>query len=866
MSPRDVGLPIDDANDCRTATPGEPTNDRLQGSATMSLVESPSPPATTNNTRRGMNVDALKRAFLDHLTFTLAKVPGYATARDRYVALAMAVRDRLIDRWIATRKAYYSRPDTKRIYYLSLEFLMGRTLGNSLVNLNLYDECYQALQDLGHDLEEIRETEEDAGLGNGGLGRLAACFLDSMATLELPGYGYGIRYDYGMFHQKIRDGYQVEEPDDWLRLGHPWEIARPEDTLRVQFYGRVEQYTDVDGEPRARWIDSHDILALPYDTPVPGYGNNTVNTLRLFSAKSTHEFALDYFNHGNYLQACQDKLRTENITKVLYPKDDSAQGRELRLQQEYLLVSAALQDILNRFRAQQEDWRRLPDRVAIQLNDTHPALAIPELMRLLIDRERMSWDAAWNITVRVFAYTNHTIMPEALEKWPVSVLENLLPRHLRIIYEINQRFLEKVAARRPGDPARVQRMSLIEEGKAKQVRMAHLAIVGSHSVNGVSALHTRILKEGMLRDFHEFDPTRINNKTNGITPRRWLKKANAPLAYLISDAIGDGWIADLEQLQSLVPLADDAEFRQRWREVRRLNKERLADYLLRQQGLELDPDTMFDVQVKRLHEYKRQVLNILHAITLYNRFKDGVETDPVPRTILLGGKAAPGYQQAKICTKLAYQVGETIRNDPSVSPYLQVAFLENYRVSLAERVIPAADLSEQISTAGTEASGTGNMKFALNGALTIGTLDGANIEICEQVGDENIFIFGLRSDEVRSLRAADYCPRDYYESNDELKTILDQIALDHFSPGEPGIFQPVVDRLLDEGDPFLNLADYAAYIECQERVSEAYRDAEEWTRRSILNTARMGKFSSDRTIRDYASEIWHVRPVPVELE
>ena len=819
----------------------------------------------TRDERRGPEIKSFKESFLNHVAFTQAKVPDFATKRDLYLALAMTVRDRLIERWIATRRAYFNRPNTKRIYYLSLEFLIGRMLGNSLVNLDLYDECYQALFELGHDLEEIRELEEEAGLGNGGLGRLAACFLDSMATLELPGWGYGIRYNYGMFHQRIRDGHQVEEPDDWLRLGNPWEIARPEHTLRVQFYGRVEAYTDEQGCCRRRWVDTHDVQALPYDMPVPGYRNNTVNNLRLFSAKSTREFDLDYFNHGDYLRACEDKSHAENITKVLYPKDDLPQGRELRLKQEYLLVSASLQDILDRFAVQHDDWHLLPDRVAIQLNDTHPALAIPELMRLLTDREGLGWDEAWDITVRTFAYTNHTVMPEALEKWPTSLLGNLLPRHLEIIYEINQRFLDQVARRYAGDTDRLARMSLIEEAYEPKVRMAHLAIVGSHSVNGVSALHTRIVKERVLRDFHEFYPERFNNKTNGVTPRRWLAKANAPLAYLISDAIGDGWVTDLDQLRQLVPLADDPEFQKRWREVKRLNKDRLAGYLRDRQGLILDPDTMLDCQVKRFHDYKRQLLNILHAITLYNRIKAGREGDVVPRTVLLAGKAAPGYYHAKLTIKLANAVGQVVNNDPDAAGRLRVLFPANYGVALAEFIIPAAELSEQISTAGMEASGTGNMKFALNGALTIGTLDGANVEIREEVGQENIFIFGLTAEEVEARRASGYNPWDHYHGDEELRTALDQIANNVFSPGEPGLFQALLERLLYEGDPYMVLADYAAYVRCQQEVSRAYRDPQEWTRMSILNTAAMGKFSSDRTIREYAEQIWRARPVPVPL-
>ena len=557
--------------------------------------------------RVGLDVEALKQSFVNHVAFTQGKVPGFATKRDLYVALAMMVRDRLIERWIATRRAYYNNPDTKRVFYLSLEFLIGRTLGNSLINLHLYDECYQALYELGYDLEDLRDLEEEAGLGNGGLGRLAACFLDSMATLELPGYGYGIRYNHGMFVQRLRDGQQIEDPDDWLRLGSPWEIARPEHMLRVQFYGRVEPYADAQGRRRYRWIDTHDVMALPYDMPVPGYRNNTVNTLRLFAAKSTREFDLNYFNHGDYIKACEDKALTENITKVLYPKDDFVGGKELRLKQEYLLVSASLQEILLRFAAHNDDWHLLPERVAIQLNDTHPALAIPELMRLLMDREGLVWDEAWDITVRTFAYTNHTVLPEAMEKWGLSLLGNLLPRHLEIIFEINRRFLDEVGRRYPNDDGRLARMSLIEEGDGGRVRMAHLAIVGSHSVNGVSALHTRILKEKVLRDFHEFYPGRFNNKTNGITPRRWLKKANAPLAYLIGSAIGDGWVTELDQLRQLIPLADDPAFQEQWREVKRLNKEGLAAHVRDKQGVVINPDAMLDCQVKRIHEYKTAI-------------------------------------------------------------------------------------------------------------------------------------------------------------------------------------------------------------------------------------------------------------------
>ncbi len=832
----------------------------------MTVLHSQQPLKQVRDPRPGTDRESIKRSFIHHVAFTRAKVPGYATPNDQYMALAMTVRDRLIHRWIATRKAYYSRPDVKRVYYLSLEFLIGRTLGNALVNMELYSAFFHALRDAGYDLEQLRELEEDAGLGNGGLGRLAACFLDSMATLGLAGYGYGIRYDYGMFHQRIRDGYQVEEADDWLRLGNPWEIARPEHTFRVQFYGRTEHHTDEQGRQRVRWVDTQDILAMPFDTPVPGYGNNTVNTLRLFSAKSTRDFDLDYFNHGDYVRACEDKLRTENITKVLYPKDDSYQGRELRLKQEYLLVSAALQDILDRFRRQHDDWHLLPDRAAVQLNDTHPALAVPELMRLLMDREGLGWDEAWDLTVRTMAYTNHTVMPEALEKWRVDLLGNLLPRHLEIIYEINQRFLDDVRHRVPGDDELIRRVSLIEEGEEKKLRMANLAVVGSHAVNGVSAMHTEILKSEVLADFHFLYPGKISNKTNGITPRRWLKKANPLLAMMITEAIGDGWVTDLTELARLAPLADDPGFRARWREVKWTNKGLFTIYWKERHGVELHPDTMFDVQVKRLHEYKRQMLLLLYAVTLYNRIKSGVEPQPVPRTILIGGKSAPGYHQAKLCTKLATAIGEAAAQDDAVAERLAVAFLEDYRVSLAERIVPAAELSEQISLAGMEASGTGNMKFALNGALTIGTLDGANVEIREEVGEDNIFVFGMTAAEVRQRRASGYRPGECYQNVPELRAALDLISGDRFSKNEPGVFKMLLDRLLHEGDPFMVLADYAAYVACQDRVDQMYRDQDGWTRRSILNTARMGKFSSDRTISEYARDIWKVSPVTVELD
>ncbi|MHC4948473.1 MAG: glycogen/starch/alpha-glucan phosphorylase, partial [Planctomycetota bacterium] len=740
---------------------------------------------------RRADVDLLRRAIEHHIARTQATVPQYATPWNVWVAVAMAVRDRLIDRWIATRQAYYARPDTKRVYYLSMEFLVGRTLGNALINLGLYDECRQALAELGHELEDIRDLEEEAGLGNGGLGRLAACFLDSMASLQLPGYGYGLRYDCGMFHQQIRDGFQVEQPDDWLRLGNPWEIARPEDVLTVRYYGRAEPYVDDRGRDRHRWVDTHDVLALAYDMPVPGYGNDTVNTLRLFSARPTKAFDLGYFNHGDYLRACEERSLTENITRVLYPNDSSLQGRELRLQQEYLLVSASLQDILRRFRANHDDWRLLPARAAIQLNDTHPALAVPELMRILVDDHGLGWDEAWAVTVPTLGYTNHTLMPEALERWPTSLIGRMLPRHLQIIFEINRRFLDDADARFPGDGPRRARLSIIEEGYEQKVRMAHLAVVGSHSVNGVSALHTDILRTQLLRDFHDMMPERFNNKTNGITPRRWLRKANLPLSQLISDAIGEEWVLDLEALRQLEPLAEDPVFQSLWREARRLNKVRLAARLQLDQAVKLDPTAFLDCQIKRIHDYKRQLLNLLHVLTLYNRLKTGRAGDAVPRTVLIAGKAAPGYLHAKLTIKLATAIADVVNDDPDVAGRLRVVVPENYSVAMAEFIIPAADLSEQISTAGMEASGTGNMKLALNGALTVATLDGANIEIREAVGPDNIFVFGLTADEVLARRAAGYDPRSHYHANEELRTAIDQIDAGVFAPEHPGLFRPL---------------------------------------------------------------------------
>ena len=812
----------------------------------------------------GMDVPALKKAFLQHMRYSLGKDEYSATEHDFYSGIALATRDRLIERWIATQQTYYNK-NAKRVYYLSLEFLIGRTLGNSLVNLDLYEGAAKAVAELGYSLEELREREWDAGLGNGGLGRLAACFMDSLATLELPGVGYGIRYDYGIFFQNIRDGYQVESPDNWLRLGNVWEFPRPEFTYMVNFYGKTEDYRDVDGNIRKRWADTEQIVAIAYDTPVPGYRNNTVNNLRLWSAKASREFDLNYFNDGDYIKAVSTKSISENITKVLYPNDNMFEGKELRLKQEYFFVSATIQDIIRRYKKTYKTFAKFPDQVAIQLNDTHPAIAIAELMRYLVDVEFVCWDDAWDITVRSFGYTNHTILPEALERWSVNLLGKVLPRHLEIIFEINRRFLASVALMNPGDANLLREVSIIEEGPEKKVRMANLAIVGSHSVNGVAKLHTDILKERVFARFNQLWPEKFNNKTNGITQRRWLKLCNPELSRLITDAIGPKWATDLFELKKLAPLAEDAHFREQWLRVKRARKEFLAGYILSHNNVTVNIDSLFDIQVKRIHEYKRQLLNALHVITLYNRIRDGKGGSSVPRTVIFAGKAAPGYYMAKLVIKLITSIAERVNNDPAVGDRLKVLFLRNYAVSNAEKIIPAADLSEQISTAGTEASGTGNMKFALNGALTIGTLDGANVEIMEEVGKDNIFIFGLDSDGVARKREEGYDPQEFYYGNHELKRLINQLQQGFFSPREPDLFKPIVDALLYQGDQYMLLADYAPYVECQERVSRAFLDKDEWARMSILNTARMGKFSTDRTIFEYAHDIWGIKPVHIKL-
>ncbi|KAM9317303.1 glycogen phosphorylase, brain form [Gastrophryne carolinensis] len=807
------------------------------------------------------DVAEVRKSFNRHLHFTLVKDRNVSTPRDYYFALAHTVRDHLVGRWIRTQQYYYEK-DPKRIYYLSLEFYMGRTLQNTMLNLGLQHACDEAVYQLGLDMEELEEIEEDAGLGNGGLGRLAACFLDSMATLGLAAYGYGIRYEFGIFNQRIVNGWQMEEADDWLRYGNPWEKARPEYMLPVHFYGRVERTAQ-----GPKWVDAQIVMAMPYDTPVPGYKNNTVNTMRLWSAKAPNEFNLKEFNVGDYIEAVLDRNLAENISRVLYPNDNFFEGKELRLKQEYFVVAATLQDIIRRFKSSKFGCRdpvrtcfdTFPDKVAIQLNDTHPALAIPELMRILVDIEGMEWDKAWDVTKRTCAYTNHTVLPEALERWPVQMFEKLLPRHLDIIYEINQKHLNEVAAMYPGDMDRLRRMSVIEEGDCKRINMAHLCVIGSHAVNGVARIHSEIVKNSVFRDFYDLEPHKFQNKTNGITPRRWLMLCNPGLSDIIAEKIGEGFVTNLSDLKKLLDFVNDESFVHDVAKVKQENKLKFAAYLENEYKLKINPSSMFDVQVKRIHEYKRQLLNCLHIITLYNRIKKDPSKIFVPRTVMIGGKAAPGYHMAKMIIKLITSVANIVNNDPVVGDRLKVIYLENYRVSLAEKVIPAADLSQQISTAGTEASGTGNMKFMLNGALTIGTMDGANVEMAEEAGEENLFIFGMRVDDVEALDKKGYNAREYYERIPELREAMDQIRDGRFSPGEPDLFKDIVNMLMNH-DRFKVFADYEAYIECQGKVDQLYMNLREWTKKVIKNIACSGKFSSDRTISEYATEIWGVEP------
>ena len=801
------------------------------------------------------------RSIRYHVTYSLGKPWSQADEKDVFTALSLAVREKLIDGMLET-EARYRKAAAKRVYYLSMEFLMGRALGNNLLNLGILEPCRQALEKLGFDLEEIRECERDAALGNGGLGRLAACFIDSMATLGLPGFGYGINYEYGLFKQKIDNGYQKELPDAWRSEATPWLIERPQETCIVPIYGRIVEDVDRDGHYNPMWMEWKILYGVPHDMPIVGYGGHTVNYLRLFSARASDEFDMEIFNAGDYLRAVKQKMASETVTKVLYPADDIEAGKELRLVQEYFLVACAVRDIVRRYLRRHRSFRALPQKVAIQLNDTHPALTVAELMRLLVDEHSLPWEKAWDITVATLGYTNHTLLPEALEKWPVPLMERVLPRHLQIIYEINHRFLTRVAATWPGDEARLERMSIIEEGPPKHVRMAHLAIVGSHSVNGVAQLHTTLLKRDLVPDFYELWPEKFNNKTNGVTQRRWLLKANPKLARLITETIGDGWITDLQELKKLEPRAEDPSFQEAFLRIKKQNKERLARIIKQTTRVQVDPETLFDIQVKRIHEYKRQLLNVMQIIHQYQQLVEDGIVPTVPRTYIFAGKAAPGYRMAKLIIKLINNVAQVINRDPRVQGWLKVVFLPDYRVSLAEKIFPAADLSEQISTAGKEASGTGNMKFAMNGALTIGTLDGANIEIREEVGEENIYIFGLKAGDVAMLRAAGtYNPWDYFQHNPHIARVMQSIGSDYFCRHEPGLFGPIFDAVMRHGDVYFHLADLESYIQAQERVAQDFKRPEVWARKAILNVARIGKFSSDRTVLAYAREIWGVKPV-----
>ena len=813
--------------------------------------------------RVALDKAALKRSFLGNLFYVQGKFPALATQTDYYMALAYTVRDRTLQRWISTAAAYTAQ-GSRTVAYLSAEFLMGPHLGNNLINLGIDETVREAVSELGLDLDELLEREVEPGLGNGGLGRLAACFIDSLASLEIPAVGYGIRYEFGIFQQEIVDGWQVEKTDKWLRHGNPWELVRPEWAVEVKFGGRTEHYVDERGRARIRWIPARVVNGVPYDTPILGYHTNTANTLRLWCAEAPESFDFSVFNRGDYYGAVNQKMTSENLTKVLYPNDEQIQGKELRLEQQYFFVSCSLQDMLRIAGVQKIPPERFHEKFAVQLNDTHPAIAVAELMRLLVDELVMDWEQAWDITRKTFGYTNHTLLPEALERWPLDLFGRLLPRHLEIIYEINARFLQEVRIAFFGDEQRIARMSLIDESGERYVRMAHLACAGSHAINGVAALHSELLKSDVLRDFHELWPEKFSNKTNGVTPRRWMVLANPRLASCISERIGDDWIRDLDQLRRLEPLTEDADFRAEWRAIKLANKTTLASIIKDRTGLLVNPQAIFDVQVKRIHEYKRQHLSILHVIGLYHRLKTDPHFDIEPRVFIFGGKAAPGYFIAKLIIRLITAVAEIVNRDPGVRDLLKVVFLPNFSVTNGQRIYPAADLSEQVSLAGKEASGTGNMKFQMNGALTIGTLDGANIEIRDEVGAENFFLFGLSTPQVQALREQGYDPRQIYDSNLELFEVINLVRDGFFSRGNTDQFKPLVENLLYY-DPYMVLADYQAYADCHQEVNQTYRDVDRWTRMSILNTARAAKFSSDRTIREYCADIWHAKPVPVKL-
>ncbi|MEB3887454.1 glycogen/starch/alpha-glucan phosphorylase [Lyngbya sp. CCY1209] len=819
---------------------------------------------TIEDDRTGLDIETLRRAFADNLFYIQGKYPEIATLNDFYLALSYTVRDRLLQRWLNTVRTATLKSDVKVVCYLSAEFLLGPHLVNNLTNLGIYEPVRQAVEASGLNFQELVEQEEEPGLGNGGLGRLAACYMDSLSTLEVPAIGYGIRYEFGIFDQEIKDGWQVEITDKWLQNGNPWEIARPEAAVKVKFGGYTESYTDETGEYRVRWIPHQVVKGIPYDTPITGYKVNTVNTLRLWKAEAPESFNFQAFNLGDYYGAVDQKVVSENITKVLYPNDEPLQGKQLRLEQQFFFVSCSLQDMI-RFHLQSGgSLETFHEKFAVQLNDTHPSIGVAELMRLLVDEQGIPWNKAWEITQKTFAYTNHTLLPEALEKWPVGLFGSLLPRHLEIIYEINRRFLEELQNTNGRDGGKISRLSLIDEAGERYIRMANLAGLGSHAINGVAELHTELLKQDTLRDFYELFPEKFSNKTNGVTPRRWIVENNPRLTQLISDKIGDNWITHLDELRKLEGLVDDPEFRDRWGQIKLEIKGDLANRIRQKVGVTVNPESLFDIQVKRIHEYKRQHLNVLHIITLYNRIKEDPDINIAPRTFIFGGKAAPGYFMAKLVIKLINSVGEVVNNDPDVRDRLKVVFIPDYNVTNSQMVYPAADLSEQISTAGKEASGTGNMKFSLNGALTIGTLDGANIEIREEVGEENFFLFGLTAEEVYQRKAEGYNPWDYYYGNPQLKAVIDAISSGYFSDGDSTLFQPLVDSLLHQ-DQYMLFADYQAYIDCQDRVSQVWRDRDLWLRMSILNTARSGKFSSDRAIREYCEEIWQAKAVPIEL-
>ncbi len=820
------------------------------------------PPAGLLGVAVDNSPEGIRRDIADKLFCMVGKFPEVATRNNYYLAVAYAVRDRMLHNWVRTAKTYFENTSRTAVY-LSAEFLIGPQLGRNLVNLGIHAQTAEALKGLGQNLEDILDQEEEPGLGNGGLGRLAACYMESMATLEIPTLGYGIRYEFGIFDQEIRDGWQVEKSDRWLRLGYPWEIAHPEVSFEVKLGGHTEAYTDEQGLYRVRWVPNRIVLGTPCDTLMQGYGVPTVNMLRLWKAEAHESFDFQAFNVGDYYRAVNEKVVSENITKVLYPNDEPAAGKQLRLEQQYFFVSCALRDMIRIYLQREQDLGNLHRKYAVQLNDTHPAIGVAELMRLLVDDHLMDWDRAWAVTRQTFAYTNHTLLPEALEQWPLPLFQRVLPRHLEIIYEINRRFLAEVAVAFPGDSARIRRMSLIDENGEKYVRMANLACVGSSAINGVAALHTELLKQTVLRDFHELWPGKFSNKTNGVTPRRFMVLANPGLTQLISSRIGDGWVRHLDRLRELEPLADDAGFQTEWQRVKHANKVRLAAAIRQATGISVDPASLFDVQVKRIHEYKRQHLNLLHVVTLYHRLKQNPRLAVTPRTVIFGGKAAPGYFMAKLIIKLINSVAEVVNADPAVNDRLRVVFFPDFNVKSSHVIYPAADLSEQISTAGKEASGTGNMKFSLNGALTIGTLDGANVEIREEVGAENFFLFGLTAAEVEQRKWQGYHPRPLYEQNQELREVLDLIGSGVFSRGDHGLFQPLVQSLLNHDD-YLLFADYPAYLAAQDAVGRAYQDRAGWTRKSILNVARMGKFSSDRAIREYCRDIWHIDPVSVK--